>query len=134
MKEIDKIEILKNGGNLAAFGSKGANGVIAIYRTTGDYTENKDHYVWGRITERVNGYQRVGKFYSPKYTPENVNSPQPDFRPTLYWDPEFKLTEGATNLEFFTSDELSSYDIIVEGITKNGKICFGTTSFTVDKK
>jgi hypothetical protein len=52
----------------------------------------------------------------------------------LYWDPEFKLTEGATNLEFFTSDELSSYDIIVEGITKNGKICFGTTSFTVDKK
>lgn len=134
MKEIDKIDILKNGGNLAAFGSKGANGVIAIYRTTGDYTENKDHYVWGRITERVNGYQRVGKFYSPKYTPENVNSPQPDFRPTLYWDPEFKLTEGATNLEFFTSDELSRFDVFIEGITKNGKICFGTTSFTVDKK
>ncbi len=134
MKEIDKIEILKNGGNLAAFGSKGANGVIAIYRTTGDYTENKDHYVWGRITEKVNGYQRIGKFYSPKYTPENSNSPQPDFRPTLYWNPEFKLTDSTANLEFFTSDEISRFDVIIEGITKNGKICFGTTSFSVDKK
>jgi hypothetical protein len=134
MNEIDKIEILKSGGNLAAFGSKGADGVIAIYRTTGDYTENKDHYVWGRITERVNGYQRVGKFYSPKYTIENINSPEPDFRPTLYWNPAVSLVNGRTNLEFFTSDELATYDVFIEGITKNGKICFGTTSFSVDKK
>ena len=134
MNEIDKIEILKSGGNLAAFGSKGADGVIAIYRTTGDYTENKDHYVWGRITERVNGYQRVGKFYSPKYTIENINSPEPDFRPTLYWNPAVSLVNGKTNLGFFTSDELAAYDVIIEGITKNGKICFGTTRFSVNKK
>jgi len=134
MNEIDKIEILKSGGNLAAFGSKGADGVIAIYRTTGDYTENKDHYVWGRISERVNGYQRIGKFYSPKYTLENINSPQPDFRPTLYWNPEVQLTDGKANLEFFTSDELSRYDVFIEGISKNGKICFGTASFNVNKK
>lgn len=134
MNEIDKIEILKSGGNLAAFGSKGADGVIAIYRTTGDYTENKDHYVWGRITERVNGYQRVGKFYSPKYTPENINSPEPDFRPTLYWNPAVSLVNGKANPGFFTSDEQATYDVFIEGITKNGKICFGTSSFSVNKK
>lgn len=134
MSEIDKIDILKSGGNLSAFGSKGANGVIAIYRKTGDYTENKDYYIWGRITEQINGYQRIGQFYSPKYTPENIDSPLPDFRPTLYWNPEITLTEGKGRLSFFTSDELAKYDVIVEGISKNGKICFGTASFSVDKK
>jgi hypothetical protein len=134
INEIDKIEILKSGGNLAAFGSKGADGVIAIYRKTGDYTENKDHYVWGRISERINGYQGIEKFYSPKYTLENINSTQPDFRPTLYWNPDIKLADGKANLDFFTSDELARYDVFIEGISKNGKICFGTTSFSVGKK
>ncbi|MDP3645231.1 MAG: hypothetical protein Q8S54_18855 [Bacteroidota bacterium] len=134
MKEIDKIDILKSGGNLASFGSKGADGVIAIYRTTGDYTLNKEHYVWGRITERINGYQRIGKFYSPKYTIENINLPQPDFRPTLYWNPDVSLLNGKANLGFFTSDETSNYDVFIEGISKSGKICYGTTSFRVNKK
>lgn len=134
MNEIDKIDILKSGGNLSAFGSKGADGVIAIYRTTGDYTENKEHYVWGRISERINGFQRIGKFYSPKYTLENINSPEPDYRPTLYWNPEVSLTDRKASLGFFTSDEIAKYDVFIEGISKNGKICFGTTSFTVNKK
>ncbi len=134
MNEIERIDILKNSMNMAMFGSKGGNGVIAIYRTSGDYTENRQRFIKGRIAERIKGFNRPARFYAPKYTLENRNDPAPDFRPTLYWNPEVIFINGRANLDFYTSDEMAQYDIFVEGITKNGKICFGTTSFSVNKK
>lgn len=133
MNEIEKIEILKNAGNLAVYGSKGANGVIAIYRTSGDYTGNIERYIRGRIIEKIKGFNRPSAFYSQKYSLENQNDPAPDFRPTLYWNPDLIFSEGKANLDFFTSDEKARYVIFVEGISKNGKICFGTTDFSVGK-
>jgi len=134
MSEIEKVDILKSGMNMAMFGSKGANGVIAIYRTSGDYTENMERYIRGRITERIKGFNRPSKFYSPQYTLANKKDPTPDFRPTLFWNPELDCKSGQSKFSFFTSDEQAQYDVLVEGITKNGKICFGTTSFLVNKK
>ncbi len=134
MSEIDKVEILKSGVNMAIFGSKGADGVIAIYRKTGSSNNYADNYVKGRIITNIQGFHKAMKFYSPGYTPDNINNPQPDYRPTLYWDPELLFENGKADFGFFTSDELAQYVIFVEGITKNGKICFGTTSFSVNKK
>lgn len=134
MNEIDKVEILKSGTNLALFGAKGGNGVIAIYRKTLNSATYVDNYTNGRIETSLRGFHKAPKFYSPGYLPDNINNPQPDFRPTLFWNPELKFETGKSNIEFFTSDELADYVVVVEGISKNGKICFGTTKFTVDKK
>jgi hypothetical protein len=134
MNEIDKVEILKSAGNLALFGSKGGNGVIAIYRKTMESVAYADNYVNGRIETSIRGFHKAQKFYSPNYTLININNPQPDYRPTLFWDPELNFENGKANIDFFTSDELAEYVVFVEGISKNGKICFGTTSFSVDKK
>jgi hypothetical protein len=90
--------------------------------------------VKGRIILKLRGFDMPAKFYSPLYSLENIDSPQPDFRPTLYWNPDVCFVNGKANLDFFTSDELTEYVVYLEGITKNGKICFGTASFTVDKK
>jgi hypothetical protein len=35
---------------------------------------------------------------------------------------------------FYTSDELSDYSVIVEGISKNGKICSVRSDFSVTAK
>ena len=59
---------------------------------------------------------------------------EPDLRPTLYWNPDLIFVNGKSDIDFFTSDEIAQYVVTVEGISKNGKICFGTTSFTVNKK
>lgn len=61
----------------------------------------------------------------------NINNPKPDYRPTLFWEPDLKFEHGKSNIDFYTSDELADYVVFVEGISKAGKICYGTTSFKV---
>lgn len=134
MSEIDKVEVLKSPGNLALYGSKGGNGVIAIYRKRFTPDTSYDDYVKGRITLNVKGFYKPQKFYSPSYTPENIKSDTPDYRPTLFWNPLLSFEDGRSNIRFFTSDEQAQYNVVIEGISKNGKICYGTTSFSVSKK
>ena len=134
MSEIDKIDVLTNAANRALYGSKGANGgVIAIYLKRVNPYETSREYIKGRITLNVNGFHKPQKFYSPSYTPENIKSDTPDCRPTLFWDPRLSFEDGKANIDFFTSDEQTQYVVTVEGITKNGKICFGTTNFKVSQ-
>lgn len=135
MGDVDKIEILKTGFASAVYGSEGGDGVIAIYTRMGkgewEWKSEDDQFVRGRITPRVNGFEQPREFYSPKYTLENRNDPKPDSRPTLYWNPDVKFTDGVADINFYTADKLARYNIIVEGISKNGRIIFGTSLLTV---
>jgi hypothetical protein len=133
MNEIDKVEVLKNGGNMAIFGSKGGNGVIAIYRKTASQMvpDSTSWNIKGRTDLKMKGFHRARKFYSPTYILDNKNNPKPDYRPTLFWNPDLEFDNGKANINFYTSDELAQYVVFVEGISKAGKICYGTTSFTV---
>ncbi len=131
--DIDKIEILKTGFSQAAYGSEGGDGVISILTKMGkgDWEYEFKRIIHGRITPRVRGFQQPRQFYSPKYTIENINNPKPDYRPTLLWNPEVTVENGEATIEFYTSDNLAKYHVIVEGISKNGKICLATSLLTV---
>ncbi len=131
--DIDKIEILKNSANMAIYGAQGGNGVISILTKIG-YGEFNHYYVRnvpGRITPRIKGFQQPRQFYSPQYTWFNQDDPIPDLRSTLYWNPNIYFNEGEAKVEFFTGDKPARYQIIVEGISKNGKIIYGTNLLTV---
>lgn len=135
MQDIQLIDVVNPGFRLMGeLGVTDPRGLIAIYRKHPNklninYLDKK-----GRIRPDISGFQRPASFYLPKYTLETINSPKPDFRPTLYWNPDVLLENGKASLGFFTSDEASDYVVYVEGITKEGKICYGTTNFTVGKK
>ncbi|MGE5395409.1 MAG: hypothetical protein ACM3P1_11750 [Candidatus Saccharibacteria bacterium] len=137
MDNVNIVDVLNPGFRRTNPGELGAinpNGLIAIYskdpnKVPVDYTN-----VRGRIRPSLRGYHKPVKFYSPTYTPDNIDSPQPDYRPTLLWNPDLSLKDGKASVEFFTSDESAHYVVYVEGVTKNGKICYGTTEFTVGKK
>jgi hypothetical protein len=133
MGDIDKIEILKSGYGMAVYGSRGGDGIIAVLTKMGkgEWENNWVRTVHGRITPTVTGFQQPREFYSPKYYPENIDDARPDNRPTLLWNPEVIVENGAANIEFFTADNLARYHIFVEGISKTGKICLGTGLFTV---
>ncbi len=133
MSTIDKVEILR-GNSAAIYGSRAANGVIAIYTRKGLDPIIPDDLLKGVITEQIVGYSSYREFYSPKYTPENIDSPQPDFRTTLYWNPDITTEYGKAGLNFFTSDDFSYYRVIVEGVMDNGDICLGTARFTVNRR
>ncbi len=81
------------------------------------------------------GLQLERKFYSPVYDTESqINSTIPDFRNTLYWNPNADTrSDGKINLQFYTGDKASHYIGIVEGITVNGEAGYQSFSFEVKK-
>ncbi len=72
-------------------------------------------------------------FNSPDYS--NItqkNSKIPDFRQTLYWNPDVEIDTKAQNtIEFYTSDLKSTYDIIIQGISVKGIPVSSRTTFEV---
>ena len=125
IKNIYQIDIDKKVNTIRA--------LVFVYTKKFDLAEPSNSSVRGTAIIRVRGFQRSSKFYSPTYTPENINNTLLDYRPTLYWSPEVEVKNGKAAINFFTCDNLSNYVIIVEGISKEGKICFGTKQFTVNK-
>jgi hypothetical protein len=97
----------------------------------GEWENNWERIVHGRITPRVFGFQQPRDFYSPKYTPQNINDAKPDKRPTLLWNPDVEVKDGKASIEFFTADNFARYKVFVEGISKSGKICSGFADFAV---
>jgi len=71
---------------------------------------------------------------TPDYSEKNQRIWTPDSRHTLLWNPDVK-TEGNTTLRlpFDTSDLTGEFQATVEGITKDGKIVFTTSSFRVER-
>ncbi|GAB1453382.1 hypothetical protein MASR2M47_34380 [Draconibacterium sp.] len=131
ISDVEKIEVLKSPQNLSVFGVKGANGVIAIYTKRGKPSAG-NLLSKNIIKNKVVGYAKFRQFYSPKYTPENVNDIQPDLKTLLYWNSEVKTVEGVAKLQFFSSDQPGKYIVIVEGIANDGKICLGRTELEVN--
>ena len=138
MNEIETIDILNPGFRIGFspdfLGNVNQAGMIAIYKKALPDVMQTDIYVKGRLVPTIKGFTLPKKFYSPEYTLENIKTAQFDFRPTLYWNPDVNFANGKSTIEFFTSDIPADYVVYVEGITKKGKICFGTTDFKVSKK
>jgi len=86
-------------------------------------------------TQIVNyaGTQPPRRLYTPDYSDgKNRQSPLPDHRHTLLWEPALQ-TKGKPALEipFFTSDYSGEFQASVEGLTKDGEIIFVTTTLEV---
>jgi hypothetical protein len=75
-------------------------------------------------------------FWSPEYrTVEQKKSRIPDFRNTLYWNPDIRTDKrGKATLEFFTSDEEGNFTILIEGFNGEGAKGSGVATFTVHSK
>lgn len=104
-----------------AFGG-GANGAIAIYTKKGGsapVTKGK-----GMPSKLVMGYAPEKEFYSPNYGTFDQRNEQEDLRSTLYWNPMI-LTNARNKmvkLTFYNNDITNSFRVIVEGVTKDGRI------------
>ena len=72
------------------------------------------------------GYQKPVEFYSPKYdTPEARSQTLPDLRSTIYWKPNVVTnSEGKATIDFYTADTSSTYSVVIEGVTDDGKLIY----------
>lgn len=70
-------------------------------------------------------YAENAEFYAPQYpTEESRKIIDSDKRTTIHWEPNIRLNEkGETGLSFYTADRPSTYTIVIEGITDDGRVC-----------
>ncbi|GHT51953.1 hypothetical protein FACS189440_21500 [Bacteroidia bacterium] len=121
--DIAQVDIIKSPAKLHMYGSRGRNGVIEIFTKSG-FKSNKPQFNTQQI--KPLGYQQPVEFYSPQYdTPEAKNSVTPDLRSTIYWKPDVWVdSEGNASVDFYTADSPSTYSVIIEGITPEGKLIY----------
>lgn len=125
---IDYVEVITRG--VSTFGSRGANGVIAIYtkRSVASSQFSPDF-----MAHKIGGYTRAITFSHPDYSENNQES-NPDFRTTLYWNPYLTLnSEKPAEVKFYSADVETKYRITVEGMTRDGKPFRGESTITITR-
>ena len=120
INRIGQIDILKN--NLPESSHLGNKGVIVIYSKNGEWRDPRPSFHIKHVMPL--GYQEPVEFYSPKYdTPKSLESPIPDLRTTIYWQPNVSTDDkGWARLDFYTADDPATYTVIIEGVSDDGKL------------
>ncbi len=82
------------------------------------------------------GVQPLKNYEFPEYNSSfTQKASTPDFRNTLYWSPEIKVSsKDGTTIEFYTSDDQNNYIIQVAGVSKTGKPFSAFSQFEVAGK
>ena len=112
---VEKIDVVKS---RYIIGDYMFYGLINIITTKGTLDNIRLPEETGRF--RYRAYEPEQKFNYPNYSlSESRQSHLPDFRNTLYWNSLSTLGKKIS-LDFYASDFLSEYDIIVTGVTKKG--------------
>ncbi|KAA6350125.1 hypothetical protein EZS27_002488 [termite gut metagenome] len=123
--DLDEVEIVKDGAQAVILGPRAANGAIML-------TTKRGFDQALRKTEKFNikpimplGYQSPKEFYSPVYTTEEeLSNKVPDLRTTIYWNPNIKIVDGKAMANFYTADDSTTYSVIIEGVTDDGKLIY----------
>ncbi len=116
--KISKIDVLNRGYFISGVA---LNGIIDITTRKGDLSLIEfDKPVFRQEFEAL---QPQFEFRSPDYSdPVRKNSRIPDFRNTLYWNPDVRSAgDGKAVVEFYTSDDPDDYLILVEGYSSQSQ-------------
>jgi TonB-dependent SusC/RagA subfamily outer membrane receptor len=130
VNDVYFIDVLK-GPSAAIYGSRGANGAIAVYTRRGSADVINDERQ-GIISFTHPGYTPVREFYAPRYGTQRPEHVKPDVRSTLFWKPDVVFdSTGVTAVSFYTPDQPGTYHVRLEGITAQGSPVTAQTTFTV---
>ncbi|MEM7297659.1 MAG: Plug domain-containing protein [Bacteroidota bacterium] len=130
LDQVEFVDVLK-GPQAKLYSSSANNGAIVVYSKMGRF-ETRDEEARGLLFYTHPGYHMAKEFYTPQYDIPNEEHVIPDYRSTLYWNPEITFTEGTAKLEFYTSDQTGTFDIRIEGLMKNGDPFVNTSTLFVD--
>lgn len=126
---FDKVEYVKMG---ITAGVNYPGGILYFYMKRGKLFENVNNLSMGIKGDEIIGYSVIRQFYSPRYSPEEVPETRNDFRNTLYWNPVVQTdSTGMTNVSYFNSDQTGEVEVVIEGVTSDGKLCRGSCKYNV---
>ena len=115
--------------NKYRFGNKDYQGVILVETIPGDYKNSN----LGDFAKELQVFpaQREKQYFFQNYNSNLDFSKIPDYRSQLLWNPEIVLTTSQKELQFFTSDVVGEFEIVVEGFTQEGRPVSLREVFTV---
>ena len=88
----------------------------------------------GFLRQRHQSLQGERNFMAPSYAnAADEEGTTPDFRSTLYWNPHLSLGSQEMKLTCWSSDDIGTYKIEIQGITEMGIPLYAETFFEVKK-
>lgn len=115
-QDVDRIEIL-SGPSAAIYGSRGANGVVAIYTKRGMFMKK------GFLEFQMLGYSTPKEFYQPKFSNYNSLKEFNEANPTIFWEPDVKTTvSGSASISFNIPQFEFPMKVEIEGVSYDGRI------------
>jgi hypothetical protein len=84
------------------------------------------------VNRKISGYYEPRIFYSPKHHTTLESDYKPDLRTTLFWEPNIKIENNKDcTLNYYNTDNSSTINIVVEGITSDGIPVTGKAEYQV---
>ena len=128
--DIERVELLKNGGTAGIYGVRGGNGVIAFYSRSKRSMQGKAKPQAGMTPIQFIGYPSVQReFYVPRYDADAATGPisgPVDYRDVLYWKPMMQTDgQGHSQLRFPLSDVVRTVRVVIQGVTADGRPVLG---------
>lgn len=104
------------------YGSQGAFGVLSIYTKSGPSIDDVPLVPSNFQAIKIPGYDLPRKFRAPDYDSETSETKKPDYRSTIYWNPEMVTDDkGEVSISFYSSDLAGKYRVVAEGVTIRGE-------------
>lgn len=89
----------------------------------GIFANDAPNQVAGGGTPLVIGYYRAKQFAAPVYDKPLTDLIRNDFRSTIFWNGDLNIDRtGKAIVEFYNSDDISSFRTTVEGISQDGMV------------
>ncbi len=129
VKMVDRVDVLNTS---PLYGMRGANGVINIITRTSGSRRDPVEISANTIIVTIKGFDIPRIFYSPKYNNPADKNNIPDYRSTIFWDPDIKVERNKlAKVEFYNADNPATIKMTIEGVTEEGVPLSTTLKYTV---
>lgn len=143
VEEVESLDIIIKAKNvsryaLEIFGTYNVNFGTAVVSYLNIYTKSGNGLFGmtkakGVRTDEISGFTESVAFYAPIYeTLSNQDWNIPDNRSVIHWSPNVVLNaKGEYTLEFYNDDYIGDVAVIVEAISKDGKLGTLEKTYTI---
>jgi hypothetical protein len=125
--DISYIDILR-GHEAALYGTRGSNGVIAIYLRLAEAPRPIKEP--GPLFVSYPGYYTAKKFVYTDLIESTVSDP---LGTTVYWNPNVVVEKGSARIKFNVPSYSSNYFLRIEGMAENGSPVFAEDIITINE-
>lgn len=124
ISNVDHVDLIKHDLD-GQYGMRGTGGIIFVYTKEkagqGAVLERRQFETHNFQMVTIKGYDRPVVFKSPDYEKQNADTLVDD-RSLLYWNPAMTTNEkGEVSVSFYAGDLLTTYRIVLEGMTPANK-------------